>query len=777
FSTQVHEIEASELRSSQNSKHIRQVHEILQSHGFLKINSNFPDESSIYLTQLISSLSASHGHGLPITHSSTRGWFWDVRPQPTAKISSPSSSDHQISLPEIVPARSETAESFPWHTDCSYEECPPQYFALQIIHADACGGGTLSVLELTRLLPLLSATARKYLSRAEYRINVPPEFIKKGNQSFIIGSVLTNTGRGLRFREDIITPLTTSAGQALVELKNVLRSPGAISHTVSLSSELLPSGSIVLIDNRRWLHGRSTVWDPMRHLRRVRWDAKPFAGYNSCDVSEFLVYPVQAEESTRKQEREVNIKSLEAPCPQFGWPLDAHLQSCPHPMRMNTQHTNSLKELHEALVIAINHIVERWWKDEEAAFPTRMPLEEHEERLLQWIDGLNRDEAESRPFKTHQGSWRPDFLIEEVPVLDGSEKTKEQFRICEINARFAFNGFLITAYGQDGLLALGSENKGFLGAAKSDEIIDGLFELFDPELPLHLLKGAEGGHDILMFLECAERRTGIVPRIISPQDLRLVSNPSSKTGYKLCSVIDVEKALSTNTKHPKSSTFLDETTGEVLEEINQVALELHQHELRVLSHQMIQHISDRCFNDFRSVFLVHDKRMLGIVHQELDSLLHKYNVLSERQAEVLRHGIVQTILPGSPELRSFIQQSQESSSIKDDYILKPVRGGKGEGILFGDDLSSGEWNEKLQGLGSAGLVQGKTTYVVQRQVQQPLYEVLLREEEGVQHNRLVGTYMSVNGKYLGVGCWRSGPGRVCAISHGGAWMVSVIGGK
>ncbi|KAJ5958756.1 uncharacterized protein N7479_005906 [Penicillium vulpinum] len=484
-----------------------------------------------------------------------------------------------------------------------------------------------------------------------------------------------------------------------------------------------------------------------------------------------IVFPAQADKATRQQEREVNIKSLEAPCPRLGWPHDAHLQSCPHPMRMNVQHTDELRELHEALVLAIDNIIERWWKDEEAGFSKRMPLEAHEELLLRWIDG---GDTASRPFDQHQGSWRPDFLIEEVPTTDGPESSKEQFRICEINARFAFNGFLITAYGQQGLLYLGAERKGFKGAAERDEIIDGLFTLFDPDLPLHLLKGREGGHDILMFLECAERRIGVVPKLISPQDLRLVSTPDSKTGYKLCCVIDIDQALSANTMHPKSSTLTDHATGEVLEEIYQVGLELHQQELQALSPEMLQHLSSRCFNDLRSVFLVHDKRLLGIVHQELDSLVHRHQVLTERQVEVLRRGIVHTILPGSPELKAFVRQCQESPSFKDNYILKPVRGGKGEGIIFGDEVSTGEWNEKLKALESAVLVPNGTTYVVQRQVQQPLYEVLLKEEEGVQRNRLVGTYMSIHGKYIGVGCWRSGPGRVCAISHEGAWMVSVV---
>lgn len=44
-------------------------------------------------------------------------------------------------------------------------------------------------------------------------------------------------------------------------------------------------------------------------------------------------------------------------------------------------------------------------------------------------------------FRKCQGSWRPDFLLE-------SNGSIELQRICEINGRFAFNGFFHTAYGQ-----------------------------------------------------------------------------------------------------------------------------------------------------------------------------------------------------------------------------------------------------------------------------------------------------------------------------------------
>ena len=97
----------------------------------LKLSLGFADEDSDYLKQLLVSLHKNHGHQLPIAHSATRGWFWDVRPSKTNF----QAGNHQ--------ARSETMNEFPWHTDCSYEDPPPRYFALQVLQHDRYGGGTL----------------------------------------------------------------------------------------------------------------------------------------------------------------------------------------------------------------------------------------------------------------------------------------------------------------------------------------------------------------------------------------------------------------------------------------------------------------------------------------------------------------------------------------------------------------------------------------------------------------------------------------------------------
>ncbi|KAI1391876.1 uncharacterized protein F4822DRAFT_108366 [Hypoxylon trugodes] len=262
-------LDAPDLNSAKEPHHVRSVSEHLERSGILKVKLGFSDHNSQYLEQLLVTLHQHHGHQLPITHSATRGWFWDVRP---------SSTNFQTTNCQ---ARSETMNQFPWHTDCSYEDPPPKYFALQVLQHDRHGGGTLSIMNVERLSAFLSLETSADLMRPEYQITTPPEFIKSSAKRHIIGSLLTVDGEGiprrLRFRDDILTPVSERASRALKELRKVLQNAGDESHlTINLSSDDLPERSIILVDNRRWLHARTNVKDPARHLRRVRWNAVPF---------------------------------------------------------------------------------------------------------------------------------------------------------------------------------------------------------------------------------------------------------------------------------------------------------------------------------------------------------------------------------------------------------------------------------------------------------------------------------------------------------------------
>jgi hypothetical protein len=222
----------------------------------------------------------------------------------------------------------------------------------------------------------------------------------------------------------------------------------------------------------------------------------------------------------------------------------------------------------------------------------------------------------------------------------------------------------------------------------------------------------------------------------------------------------------------KQSTILN-AAGERLEEVFQLGLELYQHELMGMSFEMLQQVSLRCFNDLRTVFLVHDKRMLGLVLEELDSLVSR-NVLSSCQAERLTKGLVHTIIPGSETLQNFISSCQTDLSLKNEYLVKPVRSGKGAGILFGDQVAQEDWLALLQGMRDPFLQSGGTTYVVQKLIHQRRYELLIDENADVGKFPLIGTFHIVNGTLLGLGLWRTGPGRICALSRGGSWLCTVI---
>lgn len=184
-------------------------------------------------------------------------------------------------------------QEFPWHTDCSYEHAPPRFFALQVLQHDRYGGGTLSVMKIDRLSQFLSPTTKAALLEPEFQITIPPEFIKHPDQRHIVGSLFAIDTEDhclmMRYRDEIVTPLSARAAAALKELKGALQDMEALSQsTLHLTAADLPERSIILLDNYRWLHARNGIKDPARHLRRVRWNAIPFANgivSHSAEVS------------------------------------------------------------------------------------------------------------------------------------------------------------------------------------------------------------------------------------------------------------------------------------------------------------------------------------------------------------------------------------------------------------------------------------------------------------------------------------------------------------
>lgn len=72
------------------------------------------------------------------------------------------------------------------------------------------------------------------------------------------------------------------------------------------------------------------------------------------------------------------------------------------------------------------------------------------------------------PFNIRKGVWRPDFLLEESSGLANIQT--QQFRICEINARFPFELFPLAIYGHQALKN-SAQGNGFIPATDPNKVI------------------------------------------------------------------------------------------------------------------------------------------------------------------------------------------------------------------------------------------------------------------------------------------------------------------
>ncbi|KAL4919460.1 hypothetical protein BDW62DRAFT_216911 [Aspergillus aurantiobrunneus] len=424
---------------------------------------------------------------------------------------------------------------------------------------------------------------------------------------------------------------------------------------------------------------------------------------------------------------------------------------CPHPILVPNSFMASLKEFHVALSAAFTNIVQRWVVDEEADLPSRMPLERQEEDILRWIHKLTEDKL-FPAYDGHQGNWRPDFLLP-ANEADGL------FKVCEINGRFPSNGLDLNARVFKALDDSETKPLDLDVVGDGDYMIDRLKALFYPGWPVRFVHNRE--HNLL--IEALMRDIeDMKPRLLALDDLHLVADETSPTGYKLQCV-------------GESASSADSQDGN-MEDIYQIALRLFIDEFNSLSPEMQRQLAFHSNNDIRSILLIHDKRILGILLQELDDLVTKHHVLTQRQADLLRGGVVFTINPGSKELEQLTDSYYQGTVSKDDFILKSIRSGRGDGIFLGQDLSTSEWEAILADMKNPALTPGRTVYVIQPLVEQAEGDTFLDEEIGVQRTRRVGTYHSMHGEFVSLGVWRVGllSSRTTNMTTGDTWKLGTM---
>lgn len=256
-----------------------------------------------------------------------------------------------------------------------------------------------------------------------------------------------------------------------------------------------------------------------------------------------------------------------------------------------------------------------------------------------------------------------------------------------------------------------------------------LLDQFDNSKPLHFVNEKFPVKDPYWVADLFSEKTGQKSRFIKPSDLKWLPVAGSESEYGVfCSTED----------------------GSGLERVEQVDFELTQEEYAEIDFEVLCHLAPHCVNDPRSVFLVNDQRILGVVYEELDDLVAR-KTLTQHQSDILRRGLTPSFLPSSLIWTKVLNESKADPSTKNQWVLKYARAGVSQGHVFGRVVSNDEWLEKLADAQENNSTPDSGSYVLQEYIEQMEYQVWhhLKQEMVTCHE--VASWFACNGKYLGLG--------------------------
>lgn len=187
--------------------------------------------------------------GTPHVHKESDQYIWDIKPQ------------QGVTMQGL--ARSQTYEEFTWHTDCSFEVPAPTYVALYVVQEDQQGGGVTKLIDFKKLVGFLSEDVIGTLQE-DFPFMIPKEFFKGERE---IKRPIVFDGNKVAYRKECIhfEACTPKQVAAVTEMER------AIQKYSEIEAITVPKNSVLFVDNLRYLHSRTKVKDPKRHLQRVRY--------------------------------------------------------------------------------------------------------------------------------------------------------------------------------------------------------------------------------------------------------------------------------------------------------------------------------------------------------------------------------------------------------------------------------------------------------------------------------------------------------------------------
>lgn len=314
--------------------------------------------------------------------------------------------------------------------------------------------------------------------------------------------------------------------------------------------------------------------------------------------------------------------------------------------------------------------------------------------------------ASGKPY--HTGFYRPDLLYD----LTG------QAKICEIGARYPFNGWMLSYYLE--LMDRETDGRGREAGAKDVDLADLMDDLYGKLAPagrIALVHEDEKGTEIFYLQEELARR-GLELLSVNPRDLKLEKGVVCSEGLA----------------------FL------------QFILEMDREELRKIDPEVMDKLIEQgaCYNDIRTLILVHDKRILAVMYDP--EIMGTY--LNEEEYLFLRDYLIPSFVITDPkDCDDFIYTEQN-------LIMKLNSGGRGIGAYIKKECNADEW---------AGLVRTYwKQYLIQRFVEQKLFD----DAENDRRIHLVGMLLCNDERTYGHGLFRGSDETVVNVHQGRALIYA-----
>lgn len=483
-------------------------------------------------------------------------------------------------------ARSQTDEEFSFHTDCSYELNPPEYMALFVLEQDQYGGGQLEIIRLSDILQRLSLKTKENLLKKKFQINIPNEFRKSLDIDHINASILLDNDK-IRYRSDI---LTDENNEEFNELNLIIQQ-------VKKYQPVLNKYTMIILNNQKYLHGRTKILDHHRHLLRIRFN-------RSLSYNIFSIY------DQNKYLREY--------------------------LTFSNDFYDYFQNQHKNLYEILNLIVKQYDQPTNLGEEIRQTFQ-FDTKIHSLLTQLNIH----RP-NYQFGSYRPDILFNHGNLFKINGKYSFQPKLCEINARFPFNGYFLSAH----LCSSDQQNR---YSKKYSNLIETIIDSssFDKTKRMFILKSKENGFDIHLFKEYWIKKTSQECLFIHPNQLKI-----------------------------EKENLIDKNTNYLIE---QFILELHQDEIFELSDVVLQFLikNNRInyFNDFRTIFILHDKRLFTL----LSNQQFLYALLNNNQQQLVTQLIPKTFIIN--KIPNYLKDSIINN--KQHWCIKPNSAGKGEDVIIG----------------------------------------------------------------------------------------------